>query len=277
MKLTIGMATFEDFDGVYFTVQALRAYHDMTDVEIIVVDNMGCDFTRDFIRAWVPNARYIEYFGVTGTSAPRDLIFHEAAGDIVMCVDCHVLLMPGSLYRLRKHYSDNPKCMDLIQGPMMHDDLVGLNTHFDPVWRDHMWGTWGTDPRGFDRVGEPFDIPMQGLGLFCCHKDAWLGFNARFSGFGGEEGYIHEKFRQAGRRTLCAPWLRWAHRFGRPYSVPYPLNIEDRIRNYLIGHSELNMDLAPIFDHFADYVPRQRMAALAKEALPLRDCGQYIR
>ena len=49
----------------------------------------------------------------------------------------------------------------------------------------------GTDDRGRDSNGEPFEIPMQGLGMFSCRKEAWLGFNPLFNGFGGEEGYIH--------------------------------------------------------------------------------------
>ncbi len=72
-----------------------------------------------------------------------------------------------------------------------------------------MWGIWGTDPRGLDPEGEPFEIPMQGMGVFSCRQSAWQGFNPLFRGFGGEEGYIHEKFRQAGGRCLCLPWLRW--------------------------------------------------------------------
>jgi hypothetical protein len=39
--LTIEMAAYNDFDGVYFTVQALRLYHDLDDVELLVVDNYG--------------------------------------------------------------------------------------------------------------------------------------------------------------------------------------------------------------------------------------------
>ena len=49
---------------------------------------------------------------------------------------------------------------------------------------------------------------------------AWPGFPAAFRGFGGEEAYIHEKFRRAGGRRLCLPWLRWMHRFGRPVAFP---------------------------------------------------------
>ena len=41
MKLTIGMATYRDFDGVYFSLNALRLYNAdvMPNVELVVVDN----------------------------------------------------------------------------------------------------------------------------------------------------------------------------------------------------------------------------------------------
>lgn len=275
MKLTIGMATFDDFDGVYFTVQALRLYQDMEDVEIIVIDNYGCDFTRDFIENWT-GQRYIAYGGTIGTSAPRDLIFHEAQGESVVCLDCHVFLEPGAIKRLKDFYDANKDTKDFYQGPMYNDDLRTLSTHFDPVWNEHMWGTWAIDERGKDVNGEPFDIPMQGLGLFTCRKDAWLGFNPRFQGFGGEEGYIHEKFRNAGHRCLCLPWLRWMHRFGRPYGVSYNLSVNDRIRNYLIGHDEVGLDLGPIFKHFEQYVGQDKLKELAYEALGDRDFSQYF-
>jgi hypothetical protein len=86
--------------------------------------------------------------------------------------------------------------------------------------------------------------------VFSCRRDAWLGFNPRFRGFGGEEFYIHEKFRQAGRQTLCLPFLRWIHRFGRPGGVPYRLTIEDKFRNYVIGLTELGLPLDRAVQHF---------------------------
>ena len=270
MKLTIGMATYDDFDGCFFTVQALRMYQDMQDVEILVIDNFGCDWTKNFIDHHCTNARYIRYAGVVGTSLPRDLVFREAHGDAVLCLDCHVMLVPGAIARLKKYYNDNPNTNDLIQGPLLHDDLITISTHFNPVWNDHMYGTWGLDPRGYDPGETPFDIPMQGLGLFSCRRSAWLGFNQSFKGFGGEEGYIHEKFRQAGNRCLCLPWLKWMHRFGRPYGTGFPLNIIDRINNYLIGHDELNLDINAVIDHFAQYTDRSRIIEAAKTVLAHR-------
>jgi hypothetical protein len=91
---------------------------------------------------------------------------------------------------------------------------------------------------------------MQGLGLFACRRDSWPGLNPRFRGFGGEEGYLHEKVRRGGGRTVCLPALRWVHRFNRPEGVPYPPAWDDRIRNYLIGWRELGWDDAPVREHF---------------------------
>jgi glycosyltransferase involved in cell wall biosynthesis len=268
VALTIGMATYDDFDGVYFTLQALRVYQDLDDTELLVVDNHGCDDTQNFVEHWA-RGRYIRATEVVGTAAPRDLVFREARGEAVLCCDAHVLFAPGSIARLKAFYRDHPDCADLLQGPLVYDDLDSIATQFDPVWRGQMWGVWATDPRGRDPEGEPFEIPMQGMGAFSCRKSAWLGFHPRFRGFGGEEGYIHAKFRRAGRRTLCLPWLRWTHRFGRPRGVRYPLYIEDKLRNYLIGHAELGLDLRPILAHFAEFLSADTIAAVMSEALQI--------
>jgi len=265
VTLTIGMATYNDFDGVYFTLQALRWFQDLEDTEVVVIDNYGCEHTRGYVEGWSA-ARYISAMEVVGTAAPRDLIFHEARGEAVLCCDSHVLFAPGAIARLKAYYREHPDTIDLLQGPLVYDDLTSMSTHFDPVWREQMWGTWATDPRGLDPEGEPFEIPMQGLGVFSCRKEAWPGFNPAFRGFGGEEGYLHEKVRQRGGRTLCLPWLRWVHRFGRPNGVPYPLSVEDKFRNYLIGHAELGLDLEPVRGHFAKHLRPEVFARVQEEA-----------
>lgn len=267
IELTIGMAVHDDFDGLYFTVQDLRLHHDMENVEILVVDNFGCKTSAIFAASTGLNGtvRYLQATDKTGTAAPRQKVFEEARGEAVLCLDSHVLLAPGAVARLKQFYRDHPDSLDLYQGPLLYDSLDAAPTHFDPVWDHHMFGKWGIDPRG--RQDEPFPIGMQGLGLFTCRKNAWLGFNPRFRGFGGEEFYIHEKFRQAGRTCWCLPWLRWLHRFGRPRGVTYPLNIEDRIWNYLVGWSELGLPLDSIYDHFLETVPAGVVAEVASAAL----------
>ncbi len=262
--LTIGMATYKDYDGVYFTLQALRLHQDLRDVELLVVDNFGCDATRALVEHGA-GGRYLRFTDAQGTAAPRDRVFQEARGKAVLCLDSHVLLVPGAIARLKRYFRVHPRTGDLLQGPLLYDDLRTVASHFDPVWRDGMWGAWAIDPRGPARA-RPFAIPMQGLGLFACRTAAWPGFNPHFRGFGGEEGYIHQKFRNLGRRCLCLPWLRWVHRFGRPGGIPYRMEWRDRIINYLIGHRELGMDETPVLDHFRRLVGPQVMHEALAEA-----------
>ncbi len=268
-ELTIGMATYDDFDGVYFTLQALRLYHDLENTELLVVDNYGCQHTRQLVRDWA-RGTYVLANDVVGSATAKDLVLRNASGTAVLCCDSHVLFVPGVVARLKRFYREHPECTDLLQGPLVYDDGELISTHFDPVWREQMWGIWATDPRGHHLDGEPFEIPMQGLGAFSCRADAWLGFHPGFRGFGGEEGYIHEKFRQAGRRCLCVPWLRWMHRFGRPRGTPYPLTVEDKLRNYVLGHAELGLDLTPVLTHFSQYLPADRVAQVADQAVAER-------
>jgi hypothetical protein len=81
-----------------------------------------------------------------------------------------------------------------------------------------------------------------------------LGYNKEFRGFGGEEGYIHEKYRRNGRKTLCLPFLRWLHRFERPEGISYPNNLQERYKNYLIGFRELGLDTTELDEHFKDVI-----------------------
>lgn len=273
-RLTVGMACHNDFDGVYFSVQALSLYHSevMPDTEILVIDNDPNGYqgglTRDFITQWVHNGRYIPYSECVGTAAPRNRIFEEALGDYVLCMDAHVLLLPRSLERLLNYYEQNGAVSDLLQGPMVCDDLKSLCTHMDPVWRAEMFGIWGTDQELLSKQAErnPREIGMHGLGLFSCRKSCWLGFHPRFTGFGGEEGYIHQKYRNAGRTTRLLPFLKWVHRFPRTHPIQFPCTRYHKIRNYLIGWTEVGLPVQPILDHFRPITPQDELDAAVRDS-----------
>jgi hypothetical protein len=224
------------------------------DVSFLVIDNNPEGAAGADLRAlgeWLPNYRYVPFDGYRGT-AVRDLVFREADADIVCCLDSHVLLRPGALGHLLDWFDAHPDSPDLLQGPLLYDNLEPSATHMKPTWGGGMFGQWDRDPRIDEPGCEPFEIPMQGLGLFACRRDAWPGLNPRLRGFGGEEGYLHEKFRQRGGRVLCHPQLGWLHRFSRPAGVPYPNNWQDRVRNYAIAWSEIGWDLAPVRSHFTE-------------------------
>jgi hypothetical protein len=274
--LTIGMATYDDYDGTYFSTQALTLYHEILksiNYEILIIDNNPDSEHGKAVKNlpnWMNgNGRYIEYRDKVSTSV-RNEIFKNASGKYTISMDCHVLLAPKSIEALLNYYFKNPDCKDIIQGPMLYDDHKNYSTQFDPVWRGDMYGVWGTNAHAYD-IGEPFEIPMMGLGVFSCETKNWLGFNEHFRGFGGEEGYIHEKFRKNGGKAICLPKFKWTHRFNRPNGVKYRLVLEDRIWNYFIGWLELTQDpdhqmIKDIKENFKKRIPESSLNNIFEQA-----------
>lgn len=265
-KLTVGMATFDDFEGVYFTVQSLRLNNleRLDELELLVVDNNPASAEGQATAAFCEKAgvRYLPEIAWRST-AIRDRIFREASAPFAVSVDPHVLFEPGTVNKLFKlaEGAEAEKSGDLYHGAMLYDylDPAGkVVSHMKPEWRDRMFGTWGHDDRAKDPGAEPWEIEMHGLGCFACRVEAWKaagGFHPLFVGFGGEEGYIHEKFRQAGGRCFVLPWLRWLHRFDRPRGFPYPLKMEERILNYLVGWLDLGRVPDDVLEHFRKTEP----------------------
>jgi hypothetical protein len=348
-KLTVGMATFNDFEGVWATVQSVylhNQWEDPKDVEIVIVDTspQGSEHRR-LVQGLVEKhkhthlIKYIDLPQVVGTTYPRDIIFEHATADYVVVMDCHVMCPTNTLLRLSAWFDQNPNCTDLLHGPMFYDDLDNYAVSFNDMFRGQMWGVWGsvwkapdgtlfttdgeevTDedrPRkstnvqyrdnitfqllpsqerfpqlgwsghdqkleamGYTKLGkdpesEPFEISGMGMGLFASRRDAWLGFAPHCSGFGGEEMNIHYKYRAAGRRAMCLPFLRWNHRFGRAGGAPYPIPVDAKIRNYVLWAKHLGNPICPItgttvlervFTHFANYLPQESWDRLLSDPI----------
>ena len=275
--LTIGMSTYDDYHGVYFSCQALNLYHERIasdDIEIIIIDNNpnsphGKEI-QNFTKGWMSHKiRYIPYEKKQSTSV-RNEIFANAKGKYSISMDCHVMFAPNSIDSLLDYYAKNPDCKNLVQGPMLYDNITACSTHFNPTWGGDMYGQWGCDKESLEK-NEPFSIPMHGLGVFSCETKNWLKFNESFRGFGGEEGYIHEKFRDNGGDAICLPSFKWLHRFGRPDGVPYKLVLEDRIWNYFVGLLELKKDpehkmIKDIYDNFKSRIPEPSLNSILQQA-----------
>jgi hypothetical protein len=248
---TLGMATYDDYEGVYFTVQSARLHHPEIS-EIIILDNNPSSIHGQFsknLADWQTKEcklKHIPYTEKKSTSN-RSKIFDFATNEHVIIADSHVLFFPNSIKALKDFYLNDHKPYDFVQGPMMYDNLKSYSTHLDPVWRSNFYGTWATK----ESQDKYFEIPSMGLGSFSCKKSEWLGFNPLFKGFGGEEGYIHEKYRKKGGRCLCLQDFKWLHRFNRPHGVPFPNILEDRCYNYFIGRFELEMDYMDVAEHFS--------------------------
>lgn len=274
--LTIGMATHDDYDGVFFSIQSLRMYHELNDnIEFIVLDsNPNSEHGKEcekFVKNSV-NGKYIPYTKHI-SSFNKYKIVDYADGEYILIIDCHVLIQKDGIKNLLNYFHNNYPCKNLVQGPLLYDDLHNISTHFDPVWRGDMYGIWATNAHAY-ATGQPFEIPMQGMGLLAFKKSSWLGINQNFKGFGGEEGYIAEKFRQWGGKNICLPSLKWNHRFGRPNGVKYRLVLEDRIWNYFIGWMELTQNpnhqmIIDIKNHFKNRIPEWSLNNIFEEAKSL--------
>lgn len=274
--LTIGIPCYEDYDGAYFTIQALRLYHPIcntSDIEFIIMDNNPGGKASKALKQLSKecNGKYIAVNDRQSTFIKYDVVKY-ASGKYVIILDSHVLLYPNAIQALLDYYQSNPNCKNLIQGPLILNDLKQLYTHFNPVWRGHMYGTWATD----ERVKEclPFAIPMQGMGLCSFERKNWPGINEHFQGFGAEEWYIAEKFRNNGGENICLPSLVWLHKFDRPNGVPFRLSLEDRIFNYFLGWMELYNDkshpmIQSIFEHFTSTIIRKRLEEIYNKAMSI--------
>jgi len=317
-RITIGLATFNDWEGVWATVQSVFLHNDWdspNDVEVIIVDTSppGSEHRRlvqGLSAQHGGRVKYLSLEGVVGTTLPRDTIFQHASAPTVVVMDCHVMCPPNTLKRAMEWFEANPDTPHLYHGPMFYDSLTNYAVQVSDQFRGHMWGTWArvrqspngvvftvegeevTDeertraktgltyrnhltlallpesetaswPRipwegheaaleaqGFKSLGgdlddPPFEICGMGMGLWAVRKDAWLGFAPGCTAFGGEEMSIHYKYRQAGHKVFCLPFLRWNHRFGRVGGAPYPIPVTGKIRNYMLWSKHLGNPRCP--------------------------------
>jgi glycosyltransferase involved in cell wall biosynthesis len=269
--LTIGMPTYFDFSGTMFTVRALIEYHYSDEIEILVVDNTSDERRRKVLADEISklskyNVRYFEFMENTGPAEVKNKVMELGSGEYIMCVDSHVLLEAGVVQRLLKFLKELPEDRrdDLYSGPLKHSS-GGFSTNFKEQWRGEMWGIWETREDILNSE-EPVEAWANGCGLFLARKDSWLGFNPNFNGFGGEEGYIHEKYRKNGKKFYIIPWLNWWHRFNDPDAKRFNLSRYAKIRNYVLGFLELGKDTTEIYNHFVNTeIPEEELTDHLRE------------
>jgi len=246
------MPTCNDFHGVAFTLKAAQLYHSEYIDDYVVVDNCENGSVHSQPTKGITESiggKYIPFASCKGTACAKNEAIKWAKNDYVICLDSHVLLYPNACKALQDFINKNEPQNHLIHGPIMQDSGQVMATHFDPVWRGEMYGVWGLDKQAYDQ-GKPFEISGMGMGCFAVNKRFWPGFHKDFKGFGGEEMYIHEKYRQLGGKVVCLPQFRWWHRFARPGDKGYHHTIDEKVYNYVVGWRDLGLDLSPIYDNF---------------------------
>jgi hypothetical protein len=143
-KLTIGLATHNDYDGLYFTIMALKLYHPIVQtekVEFVVIDNDPKSKIAESVKKLVKSVKgkYIPIEDKTSTTV-KWMIPEYAEGEYILIIDSHVLLAPGAIEKLLQYYEQNLDTKNLIQGPLLYDDFHTISTSFKPGWSSHMYG-----------------------------------------------------------------------------------------------------------------------------------------
>lgn len=304
MKLTIGMACYNDYSGAWATVNNLRHNHDLHDCEILVVDNAPKSNQTKELKLMVEalsecKGRYVLYNEITGAANAKNAVVENAQGEFVLVIDSHVFLQRDSIKRLKQFYDANRTTDDLYHGPIVTHSTLPYSraTHLWPEWGSGLYGKWATawrtdtgryvsthndgnkllvadlltnesidmggrefsgHERYLESIGwrlaiesdEPFEIPAQGMAIFSCRRESWLGFNPLFREFGGEEYYMQNKYRHHGRKVWCLPWMYCHHQFYNEKKRTYPNRLASKFRNFVIGRQEFGMGVDDVVEHF---------------------------
>ncbi len=145
LKLTIGIPTYKDFDGWWFTVASLYEHHDLSDCELLTVDNSPDSPEGEAVRKsctqW-PGMRYVPQPSPVGTAPAKDRVFAEATGDIVLCIDSHVILGKRAIDAVFFALGNESQRNVLLHGPLCFDGTNTISTHLNRHWGSGMPGQW---------------------------------------------------------------------------------------------------------------------------------------
>src|SRR5690606_35464668 len=119
MLLTVGFPTCSD-PGAWWTLNVFFHQFWSFKGEFLIVDNSpaGCPMAVELERhvKQFPQVRYIRETGEHSSCLHKDRIFREARGDVVVCIDSHVILGKRTIAAITDHFLENPTSRDLLTG-----------------------------------------------------------------------------------------------------------------------------------------------------------------
>lgn len=150
-KISFVIPTHCDVQGLWSTIIDYKINHrqHLSYTELVVIDQSADKRDGKVVKDWFPwaskgfhSSKYVPYTESFGSSLAKEKGFQEANGEIVLCVDSHVILWPNSITSLIQFVEDHPESNDLLCGPMIYDDMQTVSTHLDNVWSSNQWGVW---------------------------------------------------------------------------------------------------------------------------------------
>jgi glycosyltransferase involved in cell wall biosynthesis len=268
-KLTVGFACYDDAEGAFWTASSLRLHHigpseTNKEVQLLFCDDHPNKTNELEHLAALSSAKYVHCSKNKGPAHAKNSVFENADGEYVLLLDSHVILQPGAIDYILDGINNDFIGKDMWCGPLLNENVGVIATHLDPKWRGDFYGVWDVKRP----IPDIMEIPMHGAAMFLMKREYWPKFSEHFSGFAGEEGYIHEKVRMNGGRVMFHKSLGWVHRFMRAKPITYRLDIIDKIYNYFIAYYEMNRNPNTVANFFKkgqpeDFVRRGMERALA--------------
>ena len=210
-KLTIGSATYDDFEGVYFTYMSIQlaCIDRLDELDLVIIDNNPESAEGKATADFCSKAK-IRYFAepIPRSTAIRDRIFRVAEAPFCVSIDPHVLFEPATIPRLIEFaQNEGLETANLFQGAMLYDYLDpegDVSTHFEPVWRENMYGIWGCDKRAKDKEAKPFEIPMKVLVSLLAERTLGRVSRLFFKGLGEKRGIYMKNLDKQGIAPCCS-------------------------------------------------------------------------
>jgi len=250
-KLTIGMANWDDPEGAWWTLCAIRQYHvpaGSTDVELLVIDDMPDKQSELENACRLANTRYEHFSKNKGPAHAKDSVWELAKGDYVLLLDSHVLLAACSVQYILDAIDSDLIGKDLWTGPLLNESGATIATELLPEWRGDFFGIWFTDPE-LPKI-KIKEIEGHGSAYTLMKREHYPYFSKNFRGFSGEELYLHQKVRNNGGKCYSHQELGWTHRFLRSRPITYTLTLNDKLRNYLVASYEMSWSIKQVCDYF---------------------------
>lgn len=290
-RLTIGLPHCCDYERAWHTLAAIHktrlALKVVDRVQLLVGDNsktipnaeLGAKHATELQKrmAELPNAKYVEFSTVAGTAPTKNEVIRQADGDFVLVLDAHCELANEVLARILAWIDANPLDDDIHHAMELHlrmvnDDgtpAVVCSHRLERFGADGNFGICAVNELALLPNAQPFKVATAGCGFFLIRKASWLGFHPEARGWGGEEHFIQERYRQAGRHAWVHPEFQYVHQYGHIEPPEYVgRDWVTKCRNVLLGYRALGYPvLASIKE--AHVQPRrmneQQWAALIKE------------
>jgi len=267
-KLTIGWACHDDIEGAFWTASCLRMYHTgnsrtCPEIQLLMVDDLPKKTESLENLCALSGAKYVHAPKDKGPAHAKNSVFENADGEYVLLLDSHVILQAGAIDYIMNGINGDFIGRDMWCGPLLNENKDVIATHMDPKWRGDFFGIWNTK----NPLPPVSEIPMHGTAMFLMKKEHWPGFSPNFSGFAGEEGYVHELVRKNGGTVRLHTALGWIHRFLRSKPITYRLDIIDKIYNYMIAYFETGKNPETVANWFLknqpkDFVERAKVRVL---------------